>query len=310
MDDIWLSFISNFESILEFIPYHANIINILSNELDKLSNILLYSPRGFPLDLIYITAFKKRFGIFKKNPLIWDKDVQYNESPYFFEIDLSLPSQPKDLVKLTELIKHIANSSCIHFHKHIIVIKHIEFIINNNKSFDFRVLFERYSKNVLFICLTHHYSRLETPIKSRFISFRIPLLTTSQIVATFSKLNLHFHPILQESQCRDLYFALYIHYLYIHQPSSITPQFCTYKCPNIALLPNNPSIEDIREITHKISINDSSICDITSDLLLHTKNKHLFISTAAHIEHLLVNTEFYRKPLYIEYLFHCAFYRK
>jgi len=313
MDEIWNNYLDNFKNIIDEVPYHKKIIRMIIDQLDVLPNTMLYSHTGFPLELLYYTAFKEKFGKFKINKLLWDKEVLYNETPYFFEIDLSIPQQPKDLVKFIEFIKHIVKNPCIHSSRHIIVIKHIDYIVNNNKFYDFRVLFERFSSTTLFICTTHFYSKLEQPIKSRFFSVRVPLFTVKEFVATFEKLNLTYHPILEKNNCQNVYFALYIHYLSINIPNAITEEFCTYNCPTIYEFLKNkpkPSMENIRDFAHKISINDSSIKNISEDLMnfVDKKNRMEFLGYATFIDHLLSLTDGYRKPLYIEYLFHMAIY--
>jgi len=312
MDELWKYYFDNFKNILEYVPKHKKIIDIFIEKLDLISNVILYSHKGFPLELLYYTAFKEIFGNYKINKLIWEKDVIYFETPYFFEIDLSIPQQPKDLVKFTELIKHMVLNPSIHTKKHIIIIRHIDYITNNNKFYDFRVLFEKYSNNALFICTTHFYNKLEIPIRSRFILIRVPLFTVSEFVVTFEKLNLTYHEILQRNNCQDLYFALYVHYLNKEMPEVLTEEFCIYNCPTIYdfMKNKNLSMENIRDFTHKISINDSSVKNIALDLLhfIPDKNKMNFISYAANIDHLLSSTDGYRKPLYIEYLFHLAIY--
>lgn len=309
MDEVWNYYLDNFHTILKHIPYHEKIITMFATQLDILSNTILYSHSGLPLELLYYTAFKQKYGQFKINRLLWDKEVIYNETPYFFEIDLSIPQQPKDLIKFTELIKHIATNPCIHSNRHIIIIRHIDYIVNNNKFYDFRVLFERYSANVLFICTTHFFSKLEQPIQSRFHCIRVPLFSIPEFVATFSELNLTYHDYLKKNSCRNLYFALYIHYLSIHIPTAITEEFCSYNCPTIYEFLNAKkiSMQSIRDFTHKISINDSSIKNISDDIIKSLKTKEQkqeFIAFAAHIDQLLSMTDGYRKPLYIEYLFH------
>lgn len=312
MDELWVYYFDNFKNVLHHLPYHKKVIDMFINQLDTISNTILYSHKGIPLELLYYTAFKKKFGNYIINKLVWDKDVLYNETPYFFEIDLSIPQQPKDLMKFTELIKHMVMHPCIHARRHIIIIKHIDYIVNNNKFYDFRVLFERYSENALFICTTHFYTKLEIPIRSRFFGIRIPLFTVDEFIATFRDLNLVYHDTLAKNLCQDLYFALYIHYLIKNIPEVVTEEFCTYNCPTICDFLKNKKLtmENIRDFTHKISINDSSIKNITMDLMESVPQKYRaeFLSHAAHIDHLLASTDGYRKPLYIEYLFHLAIY--
>jgi hypothetical protein len=128
MDELWVYYFDNFKNVLHHLPYHKKVIDMFINQLDTISNTILYSHKGIPLELLYYTAFKKKFGNYIINKLVWDKDVLYNETPYFFEIDLSIPQQPKDLMKFTELIKHMVMHPCIHARRHIIIIKHIDYI--------------------------------------------------------------------------------------------------------------------------------------------------------------------------------------
>lgn len=315
MDDIWKHFLLHFPNVLHLLPQHQKVVNILNTKSEELPNILLYSHNGFPLEIIYDAAFKQTYGDYKKTKIIWDKEVIYYETPYYFEIDLALPQQPKDLVQLTELIKHIANNPCIHAKRHIFAMRNIDLIVTNNKFYDFRVLLERYSKNILFICTTYNISKLEMPIRSRFQAIRLPLLQVSELIMIFGRMELSFHEYLEKYDCRDVYFALYVHYLSKYMPDIITEEFCSYKNPiiyNFLAKNKTPlSLEDIREITHKISIDDASIIDITMDLakIIKPTDIPLLIKYAASIDHALSTTEGYRKPLYVEKLFNVAIYQ-
>jgi hypothetical protein len=260
---------------------------------------------------------RKKFGKYTKTKHVWGKDiVTYYETPYFFEIDLLYPHQTKDINLFSEFIKNLINHPCIHEDRHIIVLQSIEQLSDNTRSTALRVLFERYSKNAFFICTTGYIGRLEQPIISRFFGIRCPIFTQDEMENCFKVLGRNYNRLLKESDCHDFYYALFISWLQEHYPEDINEAIC-YKFPYfyeflLTTETSTPSLEDIRTITQKISINDGTFRMILEDLLRYYKNysdewKHDIVDKCSYVDKLCSTTEEYRKPLYIEYLFNIIF---
>ena len=219
-----------------------NFYNIIesNNELIKIfnfikyfnNNILLYSNNGFPLDLFINELIKKKFNISSiyKKESIWDKNITYYENKYFFEINLIDPNSCKNYELLTNFIGYLVKIKNIYNEKHLVIIKHIDFF---NEQFSIlKILLEKYSSNVYFICTTFKISNIENAIISRFTYFRIPQFKTHEIELIFNKiLNKKFNKILSKSNCRNLIFAIFISEIEDKEPHLITEEFCNLKSP-------------------------------------------------------------------------------
>jgi len=332
MDEIWTTVKSNFDVCLQHIPYHNNIINTVA-ELDFRSNpnILFYGCKGIPFDFMWETALRKKFGTYTKTQYVWQKNVTYYETQYFFEIDLLYPHQTKDMTIFSEFIKSLITHPCIHEDRHIIILKSIEQISDKLKATALRVLLERYSKNAFFICTTTQISGIEAPLQSRFLLIRCPVFTIEEIEACFISLGRIYHPLLRKSKrYYDFYYALFISWLAEKYPNDVTESLCLYNLPLFyeflqlqTTLASLPSMEDIRKITQKICIHNGSFLMICEDLVQFYDNiqmqnpslcndisklKEYIIKTCAEVDHMCTVTEEYRKPIYVEFLLHKLFY--
>jgi hypothetical protein len=315
MDELWKYFTTNFEDkILKNLPIHTAIVNklktiLLDGGIYEIQNILLYGAKGFPMNLIWESVFRELFGTnYYKNLVVWHNKVNYIETPYFFEIDMDDPNNTKELDALSMFVKEIIQHKCVHSTRHVIIINNIERLCTRRSSYSFRVLLERYSANAIFICTTNHFGSIESPLTSRCINIRIPLLTSQEITTIMTSLEFTHHPLLKANGCRDIYFTLYVHWLTCNMPEIITEEFCNYNTPGLLDLLKNKkknTIEDIRTYVSKISVHDPSMRELTIDILntiTNNKKKHEFISKATEIEHMIATTEGQRKPLYIELL--------
>jgi hypothetical protein len=315
MDELWNSVKNNFEECVPHIPVYDNIISTLVDlNFASNPNILLYGCHGIPFDFIWETILRRKFGVYKKTQYVWNKEVTYYETPYFFEIDLLYPHQPKNMETLSEFIKEIITHPCMHEDRHIIVLKSIEELSDKRKATALRVLLERYSRNVFFICTTIHISAIEPPLQSRFLLIRCPVFTPDEMDACFKALGRKYHPILKASENYDFYYALFISWLDEHHPNDVNESFCSYKLPYLheyllSTAKTIPSMEDIRKITQKLSIYNAPFQHICADLLYFYRKrddnfKAQLVSECTKIDHMCASTEEYRKPLYIEYFLH------
>lgn len=319
MDEVWNDVKNKFHLCIEHLPLYSKIIDSIVNmNFKEIPNILLHGCHGIPFNFIWNIALHKKFGDYIKVKHVWGKDIiTYYETPYFFEIDLFYPHQTKDMVLFSEFIKEIVSHPCMHEDRHIIIIEGLDQISDKLRSTALRVLLERYSKNVFFICTTSHVSQIEDPIRSRFLNIRCPVFTPEQIDKCFTALGRTFHPLLKQNECYDFYFALFISYLLEKHPDQVTESLCNYKLPFfheflLSTINKPPTIEEIRKITQQVSIHNASFNMITHDLLLFYKNCHESIKlkilhSCTEVDHMCSVTEEYRKPLYIELLLNIVF---
>lgn len=181
----WNKFRNDFSHIIKtYLPQYDTQLNLMRGDLNNIPNVLLYGVFGFPLDLLWKEGLKRRFNIktecFIEKSCTWGKNIPYMETPYYIHIDMSNPEIPSDLDMLQELLKTIITTKSIQTERHIIILENIDHFINKNRH-AFRVLLERFSKNVWFICTTYHYSTLESPLRSRFQSIRFSLPTETEV---------------------------------------------------------------------------------------------------------------------------------
>jgi hypothetical protein len=228
------------------------------------------------------------------------------------------PHQTKDMDLFSEFIKNLINHPCIHEDRHIIILKSVDQISDQRRSTALRVLLERYSKNAFFICTTSNISRIEEPLRSRFLLIRCPIFTPDEMEGCFTALGQVYHPLLREAESYDFYYALFISWLAKNYPEDVNESMCFYNLPFfhdflITTREKQPSMEEIRKITQQISIHNGSFKMILHDLLLFYKDsendkKYIICTHCTKIDAMCSSTEEYRKPLYIEYLLHNIFY--
>ena len=331
---------TNWDKLEEVFP---NIINnnkkykiILENILLSSNNKLLYTPIGFPIDIYLNTLLKRIFNItytFNKTEHIWEKNITYIENQYYIEIDIMNPENLKNIEKITSFLLHIISSKNVKMKKHYIVIKHIDLL--STLFYDFRIILEKYSHNVVFICTTHFITKLELPIKSRFSTFRIPLFTFDEIQDIFSNyLNISMNDYLLEIKTRNIIKALFISEIERHPSSAdiLTKDFVEFNFPPFVDFiknynKNKNNLYDIRSISYKCCQFNVSILQIIQDFIrlvdygtyylnirysytydidnietIKNKLKFEIIKTGLDIENLLTQTNKCKEPLYIDNL--------
>ena len=334
---------TNWDKLEEVFP---NIINdnkkyklILENILLSSNNKLLYTPIGFPIDIflnrLLIIIFNIK-DLFNKTEHIWEKNIIYIENQHYIEIDLMNPENIKNIEKITSFLLHIITSKNVKMKKHYIVIKHIDQL--SALFCDFRIILEKYSHNVVFICTTHYITKLETPIKSRFSTFRIPLFTFDEIQNIFNNyLKISMNDYLLEIKTRDIIKALFISEIERHPSSSeiLTKEFVEFNFPPFVDFikiynKNKNNLYDIRCLSYKCCQYNVSILQIIQDFIklvdygtyylnIHyahiydinnvnnmdiIKNnlKYKIIKIGLDIDYLLSQTNKCKEPLYIENL--------
>jgi len=334
---------TNWDKLEEVFP---DIINtnkryklIMDNILLSSNNKLLYTPIGFPIDIYLNTLLIRIFNIkapFNKTEHTWDKSIIYIENQYYIDIDLMNPENIKNIEKITSYLLHIIGSKNVKMKKHYIVIKHIDLL--SELFCDFRIILEKYSHNVVFICTTHYITKLETPIKSRFSTFRVPLFTFEEIQDIFSNhLNISMNDHLLETKPRNIIKAIFISEIERHPSSGeiLTKDFVEFNFPPFVEFiknynKNKNNLDDIRGLSYKCCQYNVSILQIIQDFIKlvdygtyylnircshiqqyphHTfddimKNdlKNEIIKIGMDIDYLLSQTNKCKEPLYIENL--------
>jgi DNA polymerase III delta prime subunit len=298
---------------------------ILENILLSSNNKLLYTPIGFPIDTFLNLLLMRLCDIqapFNKTAHIWEKTISYVENQYYIEIDLMNPDNMKNIEKITSFLLHIISSKNVKMKKHLIVIKHIDLL--SSLYCDFRIILEKYSHNVVFVCITHFITRIEAPIKSRFSRFRIPLFTFNEICDIFTNyLDISINDYLLETKTRNIIKAIFIAELE-RQPvcaEILTKEFVELNYPPFVEFirtynKNKNNLEEIRGLSYKCCQYNISIQQITQDFvrLVDYDNCYSNIRTATlkndlkceiikigtEIDYLLSQTNKCKEPLYIE----------
>ena len=98
---------------------HKNIIDILQQPLSN--NILLYGTNGLPHNILIDNAMYIKYGDFKKKQYTWEKELIYNETPYYIEIDLGHICQPKNIDTIITFLKNIITHKSLNSDKKIII---------------------------------------------------------------------------------------------------------------------------------------------------------------------------------------------
>ena len=297
---IWNKFKNKFNTIINDIEEYKLILNFCHNYE---YNSLLYSHYGFPIELFIDEIIKKKFNIttIYRKEHIWNKNVIYNENQNFIEIDLNNPNMPKNYSFLSEMLLFIIKTKSIINKKHLIIIKNIDKI--DSYAFEFRIILEKFYNNCYFICTTNQIAKIENPIKSRFSLFRFRLFTIDEINIIFFKyLEIKLNANLIKNNSRNIIFAIFIAQTEINEPLLVSDDFCNFNYPPIkAFIETKYDLNDIRQLSYKYCQYNLNIKDITLDLLkLYKKKSELIIKTSSSIDHLLVQSNKGREPIFIE----------
>ena len=298
---LWIKFKNNFKNIINDIP-EFNII--LEKYANYDYNLVLYSYIGYPIELLIDELVKIKFNIqiLNKKELIWNKNVPYYENQYFFEIDLNNPNISNDYSFITEMILFIIKNKPVTGNKHLIILKNIDKL--GEYAFAFRIILEKFYNNVYFICTTHKISKIESPIKSRFSLIRLRLFK-------YDEINYIFNNYLNSEQIvynnRNIIFCIFLSQVKINEPQLITSDFCEFNYPLVkTFFDTKYDLNDIRQLSYKLSQYNLSIMDITNDFIKIYKNndKKLIelINIAANIDYILTISNKGREPIYIENL--------
>lgn len=305
---LWTLLLQNFEHILNDIEYFAKLLKFL--QISE-SNFLIYGSNGFPHDLILNEILKKKFKIneLKKSENLWNKEILYFQNQYFIEIDMMHPTNIKNSSCIPQFIEEIIQNKHVNNSKHFFVIKNIDFILVDDFN-KFRIIFERFAKNVVFICSTTKINQIDTPVLSRFNLIRIPNFTHKQIQIIFSKyLKYKLNTHLINSKTRDIIKAIFISQIEINEPELITKEFCCLNYPPLHDFVKNfkskqYSLENIKHFSNKCNFYKISIRQIILDLMiiLPPRKKIQVLQIGSIVEHSFKVSNSKNESLYIENL--------
>lgn len=317
----WDALRSRFGEVIHAcLPRHSGLLLGMEGDLATMPNILLYGSYGFPHDLLWKEAIRRRFDVARllPSPCTWGKDLQYTETPYYIQVDMNHPTIPKDIETLQDFLKAVITTRSITAERHIIILENIDALVHKTASMNtFRVLLERFSKNVWFICTTYHVGMLEPPLRSRFQGLRVPLPTEEENRAILQLLDgtpaqPAAAPAAAPAPSRNLIHAL------------VTPAYpdeymrwlsCRVFPPIADFVLNTPSptIEAVRAITYKAFQCGVSLAELAMDIIeactrRGDSDEALFRITKelAHYEHMATQSKGMRTLLYMEYMVHYA----
>lgn len=302
----WNTFRDGFKSIIEKHEYYNKIYHYMK---DAENNVLLYGSHGFPTDLFIDEVIKVKFGLdmLYKKECTWNKDVVYSYNQHFLEIDLLNPMLSKKFANIIKFLMSIIASRHVINAKHFIIIKHID-VFSRDDFGALRIILERFSNNVYFLCTTHNLDKIDVPVKSRFNLIRMPLFQHQEVQSIFENvLNIPLNKYLQDQKTRNIIKAIFIAEVEKQNKEIITKDFCTLNFPPLMDFiakydKKKNNLESIRTLSYQIFQYNITIADILQDLLKipSVKNKFKIIQDASNIDHLLQCTNKGREPIYIE----------
>lgn len=311
---------ANFKDILgKFLPYHSNALYAMLGDVSSVPNILLYGVYGLPLDLMWKDGLRRRLNIDRLPDAAgctWNKEVHYMETPYYIHVDLENPYTTADIDRLQEFLKTIITTRSILCERHTIVLENIDSILCNATSRNaFRVLLERFSKNVWFVCTTYHVSRLEPPLISRFCSIRCPLPTEDQVVAITE----YIDNSCKVQDCRRLAGTRNLVRAISIEPYDLEGIEGMEWIAHLTFPPvgdyilgtKEPTVEGIRAVIYKAYQCGVSLPELASDILDSCCRRGDNDATIGRIarelgkcEHMAVQSKGMRTLLYMEYMLH------
>jgi hypothetical protein len=255
-------------------------------------NVLLYGAVGFPIDIFIDHIIKAKFDLtilHKTECKSANKDIIYNHSPYFIELDLKHPGMSKNPSSLSAFMTNIIKNKNIGSKKHFIIIKNID-LFDNESSISFRIILEKFSSNAYFFCTTNHITKIDAPIKSRFHLIRMPLFTQIEIQNILKKyLNIQSH--IKDIHSRNIFDVLHN----LEAQNNVLYDFVKNK--------KKHTLNEIRQLSYQCFQHNITIPEITKNLqkIMTNKTKQIaVIKLAAYYDHILKQTNKGRESIYVE----------
>lgn len=288
----------HFVELLHKWSYTSQLLISLEKEpYEQLPNLLLYGPQRMPLEYMAYAFLKEPVPIKRKH--LWDDKMPYFECERFFEIQCNHPSMPKNFDILCDFMKHILISHCIHDKKHVIILRDIDIITQSEYHYALRVLLERFSHNVMFIATTHHISKIESPLQSRFMMIRIPQPPLEDIQSFCLSLAPTIDPA-KYIQSRDILSCLFRLYLSINNQEI---PLLDYDKELEDFLSKTHTFDEVRQYAYKIfqrGVSFQELCYHLIDMVKPAKYQRTLVFELAKLEHSLAISSKGREPIYYE----------
>lgn len=290
-----------------YLPKYRQVIHFLAHEdLHGLPNCMLAGPLGVDFDPIWMEAIRQRFQIsnITRTPCLSTSKLPYNDGLHFIEIDLYHPDMPKDISHIAGLIKEIITTRAIHQDRHILILQNVDEVRKGAVEM-FRVLLERFSNNVFFICTTKSASRLDVSLRSRMVFLRIPLPTretVQEILTYLVSLCKGWEPyrsLIPDVSCSEIERSI-LTLEYAAAKRIIITTALSY--PPIVNLSKSMSIDDIRDMVTKIVELDIPFASIAHDILITFPQTRPLIPLIADLEHRAAANSCAKEPFFIEFL--------
>lgn len=280
------------------INHSKQLLSSLQKEpIEQLPNLLFYGSSHIPLEYMAYALLNVRIPIKRKH--MWEDKLPYYECESFFEIQCNHPSMPKNYDILCDFMKHILTSHCIHHNKHIMILRDVDIITQSEYHFALRVLLERFSHNVLFIATTHHISKLESPLLSRFMMIRIPQPPMEEIYTVCRMLAPSIEPssYIHERNLLACLFRLYLRLQNYDVPLLLGDKDLE------EFLSKTRGFEDVRQFAYRVfqkGIPFAEFCSHLIQLVKPAKYQSILVEKLASLEHSLALSSKGREPIYYE----------
>ena len=287
------------EAIYQFKTVYERFHALQKEPLEHLPNILFYGPVRFPLEYMGYALFHKQHVPIKRKHL-WEDKLPYYECEHFFEIQCNHPLMPKNYDILCDFMKHILTSHCIHHSKHVMILRDIDIITQSEYHFALRVLLERYSHNVLFIATTHHISKMEAPLLSRFMAIRVAQPTFDELESMGRSMAPSIEPSIYLHE-RDFLATLFRLYYCTHGQQEVCLELSNKELEEF--LSKTRSFEEVRQFAYRMfqkGLPLAEFCNQLIDCVKPVKYQSKLTSELASLEHALALSSKGREPIYYE----------
>lgn len=303
----WNDFRSRFHvDILPILPYHKWVVESLSDAaIEDAPPLLITGSVGFPHSLIWQEVVRRKFELdtIPQHRLMihnGDPPVPYYEHPYYLLFDLNHPDIGKHLVQLPNMIQNIIRHRAFGNHgRHVIIMEHVEAFRHGCALEAFRVIFERFAKQVWFICTTNSPSSVEGTLRSRLQLVRVPLPTENEISMIAD---------LMEIQNEDINLSRNLIHTIVNcgdKLDIVSTFLSTYRKTSSSNI--QCTVPEIRRIASKLSQHGFSLRELILQMLEYLPEGNVrdqFLKEMTNIEHQTHMVRGSVCSMYIEAMFH------
>jgi len=235
-----------------------NHSNIIISGISKSGKTLLM--KTILNDIFYI-------NISTKKELLYD-NIYYEKSHIHYYFDLKIINDEVKLLNLIKLIVRNYNYYTNNFN--YIILDNYEYL-NNVSQNKLKVIFEKSSKTSKFIIITKNYNKILEPIKSRFITIRIPNHSINDKYIYFKKILIKnniiisddiLYEIIKKHDDIDFNFINILSYIKTNKISNDIYDVIIEKYMNIINNKKTNIIKKITDIKQLIYLSKSVVSDI------------------------------------------------